>query len=208
MLSPHLHDGASGIFSDLLRSVQMIKGEGCGKQRKATAPIQFLVKLQPWFLSLLWKTCRRQNCSLSSCGCSEGPALGQNTLMMMTRVEFFCDKCEMCLKVVGGNNYIFYVIYKWKMAVILSRILAIFLHFCEILNHGCANHDTEGKRFNSPIHAVTQQSLPTCSVVNYVLPPCTVNSCLCTSCAVGAPANASLCSEHVTQTSCWRRGQQ
>ena len=40
----------------------------------------------------------------------------------------------MCLKVVGGHNYIFYVIYKWKMTVILSRILAIFLHFCEILN--------------------------------------------------------------------------
>ena len=40
----------------------------------------------------------------------------------------------MCLKVVGGNNYIFYVIYKWKMTVILLRILVIFLHFCEILN--------------------------------------------------------------------------
>ena len=26
----------------------------------------------------------------------------------------FSHKCEMCLKVVGGNNYIFYVIYKWK----------------------------------------------------------------------------------------------
>ena len=42
----------------------------------------------------------------------------------------FSDKCEMCLKVLGGNNYIFYVISKLKMAV----ILAIFLHFCEILN--------------------------------------------------------------------------
>ena len=40
----------------------------------------------------------------------------------------------MCLEVVGGNNYIFYVIYKWKMTVILSRILAIFLHFRKILN--------------------------------------------------------------------------
>ena len=34
---------------------------GYGKQREATAPIQSLVKLQPWFLSLLWKTCLRQN---------------------------------------------------------------------------------------------------------------------------------------------------
>ena len=46
----------------------------------------------------------------------------------------FSDKCKMCLKVVGGNSYSFYVIYKWKMTVILSRILAIFLHFCEIRN--------------------------------------------------------------------------
>ena len=28
-----------------------------------------LVKLQPWFLSLQWKTCLRQNCSLGSCAC-------------------------------------------------------------------------------------------------------------------------------------------
>ena len=33
---------------------------------------------------------------------------------------------------MGGNNYIFSDIYKW--AEILSRILAIFLHFREILN--------------------------------------------------------------------------
>ena len=32
--SPHLHIGAPGIFSDLLRSVQMLKRVGCGKQRK------------------------------------------------------------------------------------------------------------------------------------------------------------------------------
>ena len=52
---------------------------GCGKQREATAPIKSLVKLLPWFLSLRWKTCLRQNCSLGSCTCSEGPVLGQNT---------------------------------------------------------------------------------------------------------------------------------
>ena len=63
---PHLHVGAPGIFSGLLRSVQKLKRErervGCGKQREATAPIQSLVKLQSWFLSLRWKTCLRQNC--------------------------------------------------------------------------------------------------------------------------------------------------
>ena len=37
--SPDLHVGASGIFSDLLRSVEMIKRVGCGKQQEATAPI-------------------------------------------------------------------------------------------------------------------------------------------------------------------------
>ena len=52
----------------------------------------------------------------------------------ITRVFFFSDKCETCLRVVRGNNFIFNVIYKWKTTVILSRILAIFLHFCEILN--------------------------------------------------------------------------
>ena len=72
--SPHMHFGASGIFSDLLRSVQMLK-RAWGAES--------LVKLQPCFLSLRWKTCHQQNCNLGSCTCSEGPALGQNTLMMM-----------------------------------------------------------------------------------------------------------------------------
>ena len=49
---------------------------GCGKQREATAPIKSLVKLLPWFLSLRWKTCLRQNCSLGFSACSEGPAFG------------------------------------------------------------------------------------------------------------------------------------
>ena len=35
---------------------------------------------------------------------------------------------------MGANNYIFNVIYKWRTTEILSRILAIFVHFCEILN--------------------------------------------------------------------------
>ena len=58
---------------------------GCRKQREATEPIESPVKLQPWFLSLRWKTCLWQNCSLRSCACSEGPALGQNTLMIYTQ---------------------------------------------------------------------------------------------------------------------------
>ena len=30
--------------------------DGCEKQREAAVPIQSLVKLQPWFLILRWKT--------------------------------------------------------------------------------------------------------------------------------------------------------
>ena len=51
--------------------------------RKATAPIQSLVKIQSWFLNLCWKTCLRQDCSLGFYACSEGSAIGQKTLMMM-----------------------------------------------------------------------------------------------------------------------------
>ena len=56
---------------------------GCGKQREATAPIKSLLKLQLWFLSLRWKTSLPKNCSLGFSACREGPAFGENTLMMM-----------------------------------------------------------------------------------------------------------------------------
>ena len=52
---------------------------GWGKQREATAPIKSIVKQQPWFLSLRWRTCLRQNCILGFSACSEGPAFGQST---------------------------------------------------------------------------------------------------------------------------------
>ena len=68
--------GSFQFHSDVKERVE------CGMQREATAPIQSLVKLQPWFLSLRWKTCLRQNCSLGSRACSEGPTLGQKTLMI------------------------------------------------------------------------------------------------------------------------------
>ena len=61
----------------------MIKREwGAESNREATAPIKTLVKLQSCFLSLQWKTCLLQNCSLGSFACIEGPALWQNTLIM------------------------------------------------------------------------------------------------------------------------------
>ena len=57
-----------------------------GKQREAAILIQSLLELQPWFLSFRWKTCLRQNYSLSSCACS-GLAFGQNTLMIDTECK-------------------------------------------------------------------------------------------------------------------------
>ena len=85
--SPHLYVGAPGIFSGLLRSVQMLERERERERervalRKATGSYRTyssLVKLQPWFLSLRWKTYIRQNCNVGSFPCSEGPALGQST---------------------------------------------------------------------------------------------------------------------------------
>ena len=105
--SPHLHVGVPGIFSDLLRSVQMLKREsGYGKQRQATTPIQSLIKLQPSFLSLRWKTCFRLNCSLGSCACSEGSALGQNTLMKILYIYIYIYLLN------EGKNVIYLFIYK------------------------------------------------------------------------------------------------
>ena len=56
--SPHLIVCAPGIFSDLLRFVQMLKKEsGVRKATGSYCAYSFLVKLQPRFLSLPWKTC-------------------------------------------------------------------------------------------------------------------------------------------------------
>ena len=67
----------------------MLKREwSAEKQWEATAPIKYLVKLQPWFLSLWWKTCLRQNCSLGFSTCSEGPTFGQYSLMMMMMILY------------------------------------------------------------------------------------------------------------------------
>ena len=52
--SPHLLVGAPGTFSDLLGSVQMLKREWGAESYRTYSS---LVKLQPRFLSLRWKTC-------------------------------------------------------------------------------------------------------------------------------------------------------
>ena len=40
------------------------------------------------------KTCLRQDCSLGSCACSEGPVLGQNTLMMIMAIIIYFENRE------------------------------------------------------------------------------------------------------------------
>ena len=73
--SPHLHVGAPGIFSDLLRSVLMLNRESgawkaTGSYRTNSIPGKtatlvpgllwkscLWAELRPWFLSLQWRTC-------------------------------------------------------------------------------------------------------------------------------------------------------
>ena len=76
------------------------------------------------------------------------------------------------------------------------------------LSHGCANHDAEGKCFKSPIHCCDVTKPPYLFSIELCTSPLHCNSCLCTPCAVGAPGSASLCSEHVNQTSYGRSGRQ
>ena len=53
----HLLVGAPGLFSDLLRSVQMLKREW-GKESNGKLLLLFIPsKTAAWFLSLRWKTC-------------------------------------------------------------------------------------------------------------------------------------------------------
>ena len=52
--SPHLHAGASGIFSDLLMSVQMLKRVWGAETTESYHTYSSLVKLQPWFLRDCW----------------------------------------------------------------------------------------------------------------------------------------------------------
>ena len=111
---------------------------GCRKQREATAPIQFLVKLQPWFLTLRWMTCLRQNCSLGSYACSKGPALGQNIpmmmmmmMMMMTPIHQWRDDNSQisCHSVIFGNmnsqtiSFLFHISFNKPLYNLSSKIV-------------------------------------------------------------------------------------
>ena len=55
--SPHLHGEASGIFPDLLWSIQMLKIVWSSKNNGKLPHLFIPSKLQPWFLRLQWKIC-------------------------------------------------------------------------------------------------------------------------------------------------------
>ena len=77
--SPHLHVGVPGIFSGLLRSVQMIKREWGAK---SNGELQYLFISDSWICG--GTPAFGLNCSLGAWVCSERPALGQNTLIIYT----------------------------------------------------------------------------------------------------------------------------
>ena len=91
--SPHLHDGAPGIFSDLLRTVQMLKREW-GTESNGKLPHLFIPSKTAW----VWG--RRpdfgQNCSLGAWVCSEIPTLGQNILMMIMMISLYISSNYSC----------------------------------------------------------------------------------------------------------------
>ena len=59
-------------------------GQNCDLDSRVSSrrPV-FWQKCKPWFLSFRWKICHWQNWILGSCACSEGLAVGQNTLLLM-----------------------------------------------------------------------------------------------------------------------------
>ena len=71
--SRSLQAGAPGIFSDLSRFLR--------KATRSYRTYSSLVKLQPWFLSLRWKTCLWAELRPWCLNLQESPALGQNILM-------------------------------------------------------------------------------------------------------------------------------
>ena len=75
--SPHLHVGAPGIFSDVLRSIQMPKWTGSYRMYLSLENCN----LGSWVCN--GRPAFEQNSNLGCCVCSERYTLGQNTLMMM-----------------------------------------------------------------------------------------------------------------------------
>ena len=95
--SPHLHVGVLGIFSDILRSVQMLKRD-CGAESNGKLPHLFIpskiVILVPEFAV---EDLPSGELKPGFCACSEGPVLGQNTLLIMILQLNWCIISEILI---------------------------------------------------------------------------------------------------------------
>ena len=101
---------------------------------------------------------------------------------------------------IQTSMYILYMYSRdWRSIEIFDIIVLISIAIS--LDQGCANHDTEGKPFKSPVHCCDVTKPPYLFNGELRTSPLHVNSCLCTQRVVGAPGSASLCSEHGNQTS-------
>ena len=85
--SPYLHAGCLGIFSDLLRSDQMLNRE-CDAESNGKLPYLFIPSKTATLIPK-FAVCFGQNCGLCAWIYSEIPALGQiNLMMMMIYINF------------------------------------------------------------------------------------------------------------------------
>ena len=82
--SPHLHAGAPGILSDLLRSVHTLKREGVAENNRKLQHLFIPSKTATWVF--FGRPAFGQNRNLGVC--SERSALGQNTLIMISINNF------------------------------------------------------------------------------------------------------------------------
>ena len=87
--SPRIYVDGPQIFSDLLRSVQMLKREWVAESNGKLPHLFIPSKTAILFPEFAVKTYLWQNCSLGAWICSQKPALEQKTLTIITRVEFF-----------------------------------------------------------------------------------------------------------------------
>ena len=86
---------------DLFRSFN-VWSDGVQKVTGSNRTYSSVVKLQPWFLSLQWRSAFGQNCNVGSYFSSERAVLEQNTMMIMYtkrqgQYTSMNGKCEMVL---------------------------------------------------------------------------------------------------------------
>ena len=129
--SPHIHVDAPGIFSDLLRAVQMLKREWVRKATGSYRTCSLLdktaalvpefavedppsVELQPWFLHLLWRTCLWTehwwwlllHCNIILFLCDKWT---MNWNSIETSVLYFSNNSHMIIKCTGTPHILFCV---------------------------------------------------------------------------------------------------